>query len=536
MPDCAAGFARRLLAGSDCLGNCFGEAIGAVRRADRDAVLRILAGQEALGRIVEGDLAARLREHVHRRRPASRHQDRVDRDRALRPAALGLHGHRRHAQLAAGANDGAAMVDLDAERARLVDRRAGRIVANIDDRRDIDAGPLQVDRRRIGGIVGRVDADIFSDSDAIMVEIDARRRGKHDAWPVIVGEHHVALDGAGRDHHALGADLPQPLARQVMARLGEVVADPLDQADEILRVVAERRGARQHAHIVHRGKPGDSGLRPTPASLAVDLRAGLEAQRAAKLGLLVADDDAHAGFGGGQRRRDAGRAAAQHQHLAMSETRRIVVGIGLVGRHAKAGRGADIRFVDAFPGGLRPHEGLVVEAGGKHRRRDVVDRADVEGERRPAVLRDRIQPVIELLHRGAHVRRLSRRIARNRHQRIGFLGAGRENAARPMIFERAADQMDAVGDQRRGEGVALPPFKALPVESEAEPLAVEAAGAGDAIGFGHHAISADVGILRCERARHIISQALPRSPHSGWPPSQSQASARPPCRSSGSGR
>ena len=225
----AAGFVRRLLAGGDRLGDCLGEAIGAVRRADRDAVLRVLAGQEALRRIVEGDLAARLREHVHRRRPAGRHQDRVDRDRALRPAALGLHGHRRHAQLAAGANDGAAMVDLDAERARLVDRRAGRVVANVDDRRDIDAGPLQVDRRRIGGIVGRVDADIFSDGDAIMVEIDARGRGKHDAWPVIVGEHHVALDGAGRDHHALGADLPQPLARQVMAGLGEMVADPLDQ-------------------------------------------------------------------------------------------------------------------------------------------------------------------------------------------------------------------------------------------------------------------------------------------------------------------
>ena len=51
--------------------------------ADRDAVLRILAGQEALGRIVEGDLAARLREQVHRRRPAGRHQDRVDGDGAL---------------------------------------------------------------------------------------------------------------------------------------------------------------------------------------------------------------------------------------------------------------------------------------------------------------------------------------------------------------------------------------------------------------------------------------------------------------------
>ena len=74
----------------------------------------------------------------------------------------------------------------------------------------------------------------------------------------------------------------------VCAGLGEMVGDALDQADEILRVVAERRGARQHADIVHGGELGDRGLRPVPAVLAVDLRAGLEAQRAAELGLLVA--------------------------------------------------------------------------------------------------------------------------------------------------------------------------------------------------------------------------------------------------------
>ena len=61
------------------LGDRRRQPVGAVAGADRDAVLRIVAGQEALGRIVEGDLAARLREQVHRRRPAGRHQDRVDR-------------------------------------------------------------------------------------------------------------------------------------------------------------------------------------------------------------------------------------------------------------------------------------------------------------------------------------------------------------------------------------------------------------------------------------------------------------------------
>ena len=132
----------------------------------------------------------------------------------------------------------------------------------------------------------------------------------------------------------------------IVAGIGEMLGDALDEADEILRVVAERSRARQHADIVHRGELRDRGLRPGPAVRTVDLRARLEAQRAAEFGLLVAEDDAHAGFGRRKRRRDAGSAAAQHQHLAMGEARRIVVRVGLVGRDAKTGRRADVRLVD----------------------------------------------------------------------------------------------------------------------------------------------------------------------------------------------
>ena len=460
MPDAlaglAAGFLRRLLAGGERFGDRLGEPVGAVRRADRDAVLRVLAGQETPGRLVEGDLAARLREQVHRRRPAGRHQDRVDRDGALRSAVLGLHRHRRHAQPAAGADDGAAVVDLDAERARLVDRRTGRIVADVDDAGDVDAGLLQVDRRRIGGIVGRVDADILADRDAVVVEIGARRRGQHDARPVVVGKHHVPLDRAGGDDHAPGAHLPQPLARQLIAGRGEMVADPLDQ-----RRRNSARSSRRPWCAAARGHcPSPQAWRSracaqvqpsSPSILAPVSKRSAPPNSACSSQTMTRTPVSAAASA-------AAMPAApppEHQHLAMRIARRIVVGIGLVGRHAEAGRGADVRLVDALPGRLRPHEGLVVEAGRKHRRRDVVDRADVEGERRPAVLRDRVQPVIELLHGGPHVRRLARGVALDRHQRIGLLGAGRQDAARPMVLERAADQMDVVGDQRRGQRVAL---------------------------------------------------------------------------------
>ena len=130
-----------------------------------------------------------------------------------------------------------------------------------------------------------------------------------------------------------------------------MIGDALDEADEILRVIAERRGARQHADIVHRGELCDRGLRPGPAVRAVDRRARLVAQRAAEFGLLVAEDDAHAGFRRSERRGDAGSAAAEHQHLAMGEARRIVVGVGLVGRDAETGRrsGCSARRCSSMP-------------------------------------------------------------------------------------------------------------------------------------------------------------------------------------------
>ena len=191
-----------------------------------------------------------------------------------RAAGLRLDRHGGDAQPAADFDHGAAVIDLDAERARLVDQPARRIVAQIDDRRDVDAGLLQVDRRGIGGIVRRVDADIPADRDAIVVEVGARRRGQHHAGTVVVGKHHVPLDGAGGEDHAPGAHLPQPLARQVVAGIGEMVGDALDEPDEILRVVAEGRRARQHADIVHGRELRDRSLRPGPAVVAVDRGAG----------------------------------------------------------------------------------------------------------------------------------------------------------------------------------------------------------------------------------------------------------------------
>ena len=142
-------------------------------------------------------------------------------------AAVAGNGHRRDAQLAGGIDDGVAGQNLDAELARLGQNRLARLLAAVDDGSDGDAGALQVEGGLVGGIIGGIDADLLADGDAEMIEEGARGRGQHDAGAVVVGEHHVALDGAGGDDDAFGANLPEPLARQLPVGLCQMLGDPL---------------------------------------------------------------------------------------------------------------------------------------------------------------------------------------------------------------------------------------------------------------------------------------------------------------------
>ena len=77
----------------------------------------------------------------------------------------------------------------------------------------------------------------------------------------------------------------------------------------------------------------------------------------------------------------------------------------------------------------------------------------------------RYQPVIEFDHRGARIGFLAPALAQF-DQRIGLGRTRRDHAARPVIFERAAHQMDAIGDQRRSQRIAGMAGEALAVEGE----------------------------------------------------------------------
>ena len=76
-------------------------------------------------------------------------------------------------------------------------------------------------------------------------------------------------------------------------------------------------------------------------------------QRAAEFGLLVEQHDPRAASRGGQRGGEPGGAGADDGDVAMGVEIRVMVGVALGRRAAKACGATDQRLVKALPGALR---------------------------------------------------------------------------------------------------------------------------------------------------------------------------------------
>ena len=335
------------------------------------------------------------------------------------------------------------------------------------------------------------DHDALADLDAVLIEIAPRGVGEHHARPVVVGEDERPFDGAGRQHDLARPHLPEPLAWALGIGDELGLAHALGERDEILRIIAKRLRARHQPHVRLGAKRGERLGEPVRRAFACDPRSGLGEKRAAGRRILVADDDARAARARSESRREPRGSRADDQHVAMIEIADVAIGVWFVGRCAEAGGEADRRLVDACPGPvlaepIRTHEGLVVEPCADQRRSEVVDRADVEAERGPAVLARGDEPVDELDLGRAQVRGEAAGAARNADERVRLLRAGAHNSARPMIFIRPADQANAVGEQRGRERVALVAAVGHAVEGEGDRArAVERRAAGDTESLGH---------------------------------------------------
>ena len=340
--------------------------------------------------------------------------------------------------------------------------------ARIDDGRDGDAGAGEVGDRARRLVVGAEHHRAPPRRHRVAVEIGAHGAGQHDAGTVVVAEHQRALDGAGRNHASFGVDAPQALARLVLRRHRHVVVDALQRRIGAVVVDAEHRGARQDAHIRQRRQLGGDMGDPVGRAALVE-GAGVGDQPAAEAEVLLAQHDARTGPARRQRGHQPRRTAADHQHVAMQERLLVGVRVGGAGGAPEPGGAADQRLVDLFPERGRPHEGLVVEAGGQDRSEHGVDRQQIEAQRRPAVLAGGDETIVKLGGGGARVG-LATRALPQLHQRVRLLRPRREDAARAVIFERPADQVHAVRQQRRRQRVAAMAAVGAAVEREGERL------------------------------------------------------------------
>src|SRR5262249_54522870 len=98
-------------------------------------------------------------------------------------------------------------------------------------------------------------------------------------------------------------------------------------------------------------------------------------------------------------------------------------------------------------------------------------RAKIARQRRETVLAAGAQSVVQFELCRAQVRRDTPLATIERHQRVGFLRSGAEYAARPVILERASDQMHAIRQQRGGQRIAVAADIAPTIEAEAQRLA-----------------------------------------------------------------
>ena len=97
-----------------------------------------------------------------------------------------------------------------------------------------------------------------------------------------------------------------------------------------------------------------------------------------------------------------------------------------------------------------------------------------------------LHAVEDILHRGAHVRLLAGSIPLDADQGVRLFRTRRHDAARPVILERAADEMDAIGQERGRDRVALKGCIALAIEEETGGFCRgETACTGDTIGAAH---------------------------------------------------
>ena len=474
---------------------------GTGRNARRGRVRR--TGHEARGFSVEIELGAGLAVQVHDRVVAARGRQEVTGQHpgfAVDQRALTVHGrdfNARDPARAAGGNHSMASIDRHAQIAQaagigalaLPAFPASAPVSDID-HGDIDPGVVGLDGGRQRHVVVDHENPTLPSADAVALQIGLDRTGKHNPGQVVVAEHQRALESTGGQHHLPGADPVPAHAGGVQPCLTgvEVVRHPLERGQHVVVENARQRGAGHDPDVGHGGEFSLDASDPCIGVLAVD-GDRITQQRTTAQAVLLNQNHARAGLGGRAGRLQAGRTRANDDNIGVLIVRVIAADIGAFVTDPEPGSPADHRLDQAVPEPRADEEGLVVEARREEPRQQRVNRAQIEAERGEGVDRLGGQALTQFSH-GCAVVGLARALFRFGDvavdECVGLFDACRHDPARAVILERTADQMHAVGQQRRGNCIAAVALVGLAVKGEAQQLAaIDAAALGLAEFLAH---------------------------------------------------
>ena len=338
--------------------------------------------------------------------------------------------------------------------------------AQINDRADRNTEPLEVKGRVVGRIVVGEEDNFALGCSGVNLGVFHQRVRQHDARHIIARKNNRPFNRAGGEDHLFGPYHPVPLARLAGTAAGLMIGDPLDGGKRIAVVTAPDMGSGQNAQVWKAGKGCNERGGESRHGLLINLARRM-AQRAADLWIFIRKHHIQPARSRRLRRLQSRRTRADDQNVAEGVHPLVAVRVGDKPRFSQACGAADEFLAEHPEFGVpeRAHKGLVIEARREKFSGQRVDGADVESQRGEAVLAFRRQPFKNLDLSRFQVG-LAQAVSCERHQCVRLLGASGKKPSRAVIFEGAAEQHDAVRQQRRSQRVALEAAIALAVERE----------------------------------------------------------------------
>ena len=293
----------------------------------------------------------------------------------------------------------------------------------------------QVEDGLISRIVVACDYHVSAGGNPITVQVLPHGAGQHDAGPVVVREDQSLLDGASGQQDVFRAHGPETFPPcGAFARL--------QQSGDVVVVITGDCGTRQQHDVGQTAKLIHGVLCPVMPGFTFDTDL-FPVQDAAEGFILFDQHHPCTCPARGQSGHQSGGTTAANQQITVGIDLFVVIRIGPCERPAQTGGFPDGALPDAPVG---PFEGLVIKTGRPEYVCVIEQAAHIEIHGGPAVLAVRHQSLCERNRRctgGGHTGVAFADLK----QCAGFLFTSGENTSRAVIFEAAADDLDAVCEQ-----------------------------------------------------------------------------------------